>query len=60
LPKIIFRIDDLPAPEGPESTTHSPNRREARRRAPQQFHPTLQMMMGLLGVADFDHRIHWR
>src|SRR3954453_16850463 len=24
LPKIIFRIEDLPAPEGPDSTTHSP------------------------------------
>src|ERR1700749_100632 len=22
--KIIFRIDDLPAPEGPDKTTHSP------------------------------------
>src|ERR1700760_4798184 len=24
LPKIIFRIEDLPAPDGPDSTTHSP------------------------------------
>jgi len=24
LPKIIFRIEDLPAPDGPDNTTHSP------------------------------------
>jgi hypothetical protein len=59
LPKIIFRIEDFPAPEGPDSTTHSPGRPERNAAHHGKLHAALQMhSKGLFGVADIDHRCH--
>jgi hypothetical protein len=56
LPKIIFRIEDFPAPEGPDAPALVVR---LERKHHGKLHAALQMHgEGLFGVADIDHRCH--